>query len=95
MSELKPCRFCSSVDVGTGRRVPGIEFAVHCFSCGAVGPTDLTIEDAEGAWNRRAMPPCVRELLLWYGSADDYINSRQADKLFRAIREYYEEGFGK
>lgn len=53
MSDLKPCPFCGSKDVGeiNTNRSPRI----HCYRCGADGPIIPYAEDTKfWTWNTRA-----------------------------------------
>ncbi|WP_039858137.1 Lar family restriction alleviation protein [Novosphingobium pentaromativorans] len=53
-SELKPCPFCGSRDVGYFEHVYARHFSVMCKSCGAEGPPRSEHEEAARLWNARA-----------------------------------------
>jgi Lar family restriction alleviation protein len=58
MSELKPCPFCGSKEVGVVETAYGnyanIFYFAHCSDCGARTKSFRDGDDAEEAWNRRA-----------------------------------------
>ena len=47
MTELRNCRWCHSTDLHIE------EFYVGCLSCGAIGPSAESKEEAIKAWNSR------------------------------------------
>jgi len=62
MSDLKPCPFCGSSDVGRVQRdpVPLRWLGVACNSCGAQSRLSAHQDRADAAWNRRALVPAKR-----------------------------------
>ena len=51
--ELSPCPFCKSKKLHLRIEKSASYYAVECIECEAVGPTGLTLEEAEKLWNRR------------------------------------------
>lgn len=60
--ELIPCPHCGHTETDVVRQMDD-RFSRECLYCGATGPSEKTIEDAEAGWNRRATPKEVRELV--------------------------------
>ena len=61
MSEIIPCPFCGSENVGFG--VGNIAYWkwVHCAVCGAAGPDADNNVEAIAKWNTRTAPVAPRE----------------------------------
>ena len=58
MAELKPCKcpFCGDIERLIIEKATGgwpDDYYVHCFGCGAFGPSGNTEQQAIDAWNRR------------------------------------------
>jgi len=56
MSELKPCPFCNSTNIGTFDKV------IWCVDCYAEGPSGRDEERCVTLWNTRAPDPAVTAL---------------------------------
>lgn len=55
MSELKPCPFCGSDEIGREDFASGGELiTLRCLNCGAIGPITYKFDAALATWNRRA-----------------------------------------
>ncbi len=51
-NKLKLCPFCGS-DETYKTRLADFAYVIQCVECGATGPDEFNIDEAEVAWNKR------------------------------------------
>lgn len=55
MEALKPCPFCGSLDLSVAG-IPG-NWWIRREGCGALGPSEETVQEMKALWNARAVKP--------------------------------------